>query len=224
MPYFELSKGVSNFPPAHFADLDGLLAVGGEMSEDLLLAAYKNGIYYWHHPMKHIRWWSPDPRIVLYPKQLDPPESIRESGFTTTVNTDFEGLLRCCQKQYNKTEAMTPSWLSERMFRIFTGLFGKGFIHAQEVWKEDILVGGLFGVRLGNLFFGEYAVEKMPGAATYAILKAGGALDNEGVCLMDMQKETSRSEALEYDTLSRVAFVDLCKEATAPRNSKTKPL
>ena len=98
MPYFELKKEDQDFPPAHFADLDGLLAAGGTMSEELLLQAYQNGIYYWHHPLKHLKWWSPDPRIVLDPESLELPDKVLEAGFTTSVNTDFKALLQCCQE------------------------------------------------------------------------------------------------------------------------------
>lgn len=224
MPYFELTKEDQDFPPAHFADLDGLLAAGGIMSEELLLNAYKKGIYYWHHPLKHLRWWSPDPRIVLDPGSLKVHDVVREASFSTTVNTDFEALLQCCQEQYNNSEEMTPAWLSARMVRIFEGLYEKGLIHSQEVWLEGRLAGGFFGLRLGDLLFGEYAVERIPGAAAFAIVKATEYLWEEGITLLDMQKETARSDQLEYETIARVAFLDRCRQAAESADSKTNPL
>ena len=213
VPYFELKKGELNFPPAHFADLDGLLAVGGDMSAERLLLAYQNGLYYWHHPMKHVKWWSPDPRIVLDTRSAPAPSPGMQGGFTTASNKDPEALLRLCQQHYNQEGTMTPAWLSERMFRIFMELGERGLVHAQEVWKEGQLVGGFFGVCLGGLCFGEYAVETVPGAASCAILGAAGELAARGVHLMDMQKETARGDQLPYDEVSRVAFVDLCRVA-----------
>ena len=220
MPYFELKKGDLSFPPAHFADLDGLLAVGGDMTAERLLLAYQSGLYYWHHPMKHVKWWSPDPRIVLETDSL--PDADPSLGFTTSANTDFEGLLRLCQQEYNKQDAMTPAWLSERMFRIFRSLEEQGRVHAQEVWKDGALAGGFFGVCLGSLCFGEYAVESVPGAAAQAILSAAGDLRERGVHLMDMHKETARSDRLEYQEVSRVAFVDHCRVAAEQQNNRIK--
>ena len=221
VPYFELKKEEQDFPPAHFADLDGLLAAGGTMSEELLLKAYNNGIYYWHHPMKHVKWWSPDPRIVMDPGSLEFPEMVRLAEFNTTANTDFKALLQCCQEQYNRPEEMTPAWLSARMARIFEGLYSKGIIHAQEVWLEGRLVGGFFGLRQGDLLFGEYATERVPGAAAFAIVKAAEFLKVDGIALMDMQKETARTDHLEYETMTRVEFIDRCRQAAMSADSKT---
>lgn len=216
MPYFELEKGSLDFPPAHFADLDGLLAVGGDMSAERLLLAYRSGIFWWHHPLKHIKWWSPDPRIILEPESVREPDLSLHEGFTTTVNTAFEGLLRLCQDQYNQEDSMTEAWLSERMVRIFLELDGKGLVHSQEVWQGEELRGGLFGVCMGKLFFGEYVAGTLPGVADFAVIRAAQALGEKGINLMDMHKETARSGQLEYDSMSRVAFVDLCKETTGP--------
>ena len=222
MPYFELKKGDLNFPPAHFADLDGLLAVGGDITPDRLIHAYQSGLYYWHHPMKHIRWWSPDPRIVLETEATPPVVPDVFSAGTTTVNTDFEGLLRLCQDKYNQRESMSPAWLSERMFRIFRSLETKGLVHAQEVWKDGELVGGFFGICLGSLCFGEYAVETIPGVAAFAILQAASELKKRGIQLMDMHKETARENQIEYQEISRVAFIDLCRVAASEYQTASK--
>ena len=222
VPYFELKKGELKFPPAHFADLDGLLAVGGDMTAERLLHAYQSGLYYWHHPMKHIKWWSPDPRIVLETESAPPPDPGVLPGTTLTVNTDFEGLLRLCQQHYNQQEGMTPAWLSERMYRIFMELFDRGLVHAQEVWRGGDLVGGFFGICMGSLCFGEYAVESTPGASALAILQAAAELRKKGVGLVDMQKETARTDQLEYQAISRVAFIDLCRVAASQDETASK--
>jgi leucyl/phenylalanyl-tRNA--protein transferase len=214
VPYFELKKGELGFPPAHFADLDGLLAVGGDMTAAQLLRGYESGVYYWHHPMKHVKWWSPDPRLVLetdHPLPIDPEA---QNVFSISVNTNFEELLRLCQSAYNDKDAMGPAWLSERMFRIFMECFEAGKVHAQEVTQKGKLVGGFFGICLGNVCFGEYAVEAVSGAAACAITNAVRSLGEKGIELIDMQKETARDNSLEYHEISRVAFVDFCRQAS----------
>lgn len=213
MPYFELKKGEVGFPPAHFADLDGLLAVGGDMTASQLVRGYQSGVYYWHHPMKHVKWWSPDPRIVLETNTFSAPAMNSESVFTTSVNTRFEELLRLCQRLNNDKEAMGPAWLSERMFRIFKELFEKGRIHAQEVVCKGNLVGGFFGVCVGHMCFGEYTAETIPGAAAFALVHAVEALRDRGIEWIDMQKETARVNSLEYKEISRLSFVDYCRRA-----------
>lgn len=213
MPYFELQHENPVFPPAHFADPEGLLAVGGQMSEALLLKAYQSGIFYWHHPMKHVRWWSPDPRIVLYTDTVDLEQAARQSPWTTTGNTAPEALLRLCQERHNREGAMGPSWLSERMYRIFISLQAKGRLFTREVWDGDVLIGGFFGVISGSICHGEYAVATREGADTLAIASAAGQLRKMGVTLMDMHKETARDAGLEYDTLSRLEFVGRCRMA-----------
>ena len=222
MPYFELKKGELGFPPAHFADLDGLLAVGGDMTAAQLLRGYESGVFYWHHPMKHVKWWSPDPRLVLETDRAPQQTRTFEEVFTTSVNTSFEQLLRLCQHIYNDKDAMGPAWLSERMFRIFMECFADGKVHAQDVRQNGKLVGGFFGICVGNLCFGEYTVETVSGAATCAIINAVASLREKGIELIDMQKETVRDEYLEYHEISRLAFVDFCRQASQRQTDFSK--
>lgn len=192
------------------------------MTPDRLLRAYQSGLYYWHHPMKHVKWWSPDPRIVLATETAPPVDPEKSSGLTSTVNKDFQGLLRLCQHHYNKGEAMSAAWLSERMFRIFMELNRMGLVHSQEVWRDGDLVGGFFGICLGSLCFGEYAVESTAGAAAFAISRAASELGRRGIRLMDMHKETARDDLIEYQEISRVAFVDLCRVAASEYQTASK--
>jgi len=215
LPYFELSKDEIAFPPAYFGDIDGLVAVGGDMSIERLLLAYNSGIYYWHYPLKHIKWWSPDPRIVLMidsfelsDKRLD----ILQDELTVSINTNFEKVLRLCQKVYNIEDSMSNEWLSERAVRSFLELHNKGFAHSVEVWKEDQLVGGLFGVAIGKLFFGEYLVSIVENADELALLYLVRKLKEKDFELVDMQKETVFFEGIEFDELSRIEYVAVCKE------------
>ena len=146
------------------------------------------------------------------------PVSVPGAAFTSRLAQCPEPLLRLCQDHYNLPGQIGPAWLSDRMFQIFSGLYKKGLLHIQEVWQGPELVGGFFGVRLGEICFGEYAVAKAPGADTFAILYAACHLSQMGVHLIDMQKETARCSVLEYDAISRVDYLDRCRsnEAKSP--------
>ena len=215
MPYFELSKDDFSFPPAYFAANDGLVAVGGDMDFRRLLVAYSNGIYYWHYPLKHIKWWSPDPRTVILLDAFKVSEdrlTRLENQFTSDITTDFENLLRLCQRVYNIKGRMNETWLSERAFRTFLELYEKGYVRAIEVKKDNELVGGVFGISIGKLFFAEYlfGIEKF--ADELALLRLIMELKELGYQLIDMQKPTAFLEGIEYDELSRIEYVSICKE------------
>lgn len=215
MPYFELSKDDFSFPPAYFAANDGLVAVGGDMDFRRLLEAYSNGIYYWHYPLKHIKWWSPDPRTVILLETFKVSEdrfTMQENKFSSKITTDFENVLRLCQRVYNIKDHMTETWFSERAFRTFLELYQKGYAKAIEVKKDNQLVGGVFGISIGKLFFAEYlfGIEKF--AAELALLRLIKELKEKGYQLIDMQKPTAFLEGIEYDELSRIEYVSICKE------------
>ena len=215
MPYFELKKDDTNFPPAYFADIEGLLAVGGTMSAERLLLAYNSGIFYWHYPLKHIKWWSPDPRIVVKPESFDIPKSRWESlnrKFKVSVDTEFDQLLRGCQQTYNIDGQMDNSWLTERMVRIFNDVHSMGKAHSIEVWNGGELVGGLFGVAVGKLFFGEYLFSTMEGADELAVLYLITKLKHQKYRFLDMQKPTFFLPNIDYDEMARLEYVDICKE------------
>lgn len=215
MPYFELSKDEITFPPAYFADIGGLLAVGGDMSLGRMLLAYNSGIFYWHYPLKHIIWWSPDPRIVLKIDSFEISENRYndlQDQFTVSIDRSFEKVLRLCQHVYNIEESMGNEWLTERAVRSFLELHKSGYAHSVEVWKGDQLAGGLFGVAIGKLFFGEYMVSVVNKADELALLHLMKRLKEKEFELIDMQKETLFFEGIEYDELSRIDYVARCKE------------
>ncbi|NDV44667.1 leucyl/phenylalanyl-tRNA--protein transferase [Flagellimonas sediminis] len=215
MPYFELKNDEISFPPAYFADIDGLLAVGGTMSVERLLLAYNSGIYYWHYPLKHIKWWSPDPRIVLKPDSFVMTKSEQDTflkDFDIQVDTRFEEVLRGCQSVFNIQDRMDNNWLTERMVRLFMELHQQGCAHSIEVWQNDDLVGGLFGVAIGKLFFGEYVFAKVERADEVAMVYLIEKLKDQNFDLIDMQKETFLLPGFEYDEMPRLEYVDLCKE------------
>lgn len=227
MPYFELSKDEITFPPAYFADLDGLLAVGGDMNLERLLLAYNNGIYFWHFPLKHIKWWSPDPRTVLLLNTFEVSQNrleVLQNLFSVTINSNFEQTLRLCQEVYNKKDRLNNEWLSERAFRTFLELHQKGYALSFEIWKDNQLVGGVFGVAIGKLFFGEYKFSIVDNADEFAILSLIKKLKEEDFQLIDMQKPTVFHEGIEYDELSRIEYIGICKKNEEMHADKTAEL
>lgn len=212
MPYFELSKSENNFPPAYFADNDGLLAVGGEISADQLLKAYKSGIYFWNHPLKHVKWWSPDPRIVVDIPNLDlNMDSLLNRSFRLTFNNNFTGVVNKCKEVYNKKESMDNRWLTERMDRIFHELNQKGYAHSVEVWQEDDVVAGVIGLAIGKMFFVECLYSSVKNADIFALESLILELNNKEFILADMQKASLYTAEFPFDEISRLSYLDICK-------------
>jgi len=215
LPYFEIKEDEFNLPPAYFADIDGLLAVGGSISTENLLAAYNAGIYYWHHPLKRIQWWSPDPRTVLYPEIFEIEQTAPQAPsqkHEIRFNEQFEGLLRLCQERYNLKDQMGPKWLSERMFRIFMELHRIGYAQSVESWEGTILKGGIFGLAIGKIFFGEYLVAENQEMAHELIRTLIKRLREKKFQLLDMQKPTVFVPGIEYEEMARINYINLCKE------------
>ncbi len=214
MPYFEVTADQFKLPPPYFADQEGLLAVGGSLTADNLLEAYRAGVYYWHHPLKRVHWWSPDPRIVLYPDAyMEDPQVDKGNEETEEIyfNREFEKLLRLCQERYNIQDKMDPYWLSERMYRIFLELHQRGHAHSVEAWKGEELLGGIFGIALGGLFFGEYQVARDDEMALRLLKALLGRLKERRFEILDMQKPSVFIQGPEYEEMARVNFVNLCK-------------
>ena len=183
------------------------------MDADTLLKAYNSGLYYWHHPMKHIKWWSPDPRMVL---QLPVPSTPGSEGTTPEFykvlpSRETTTLLRHLQSVFNHQEEMNPRWLPERMFRIFTELDDRGYLHLYSIHRNDELIGGLFGIAIGRIFFGEYIWAPDNQAIQLAVTTLARDLSREGFMLIDMQKPTFRSPDIPCDEISRLSYVDYCK-------------
>ncbi|SMC87312.1 leucyl/phenylalanyl-tRNA--protein transferase [Desulfocicer vacuolatum DSM 3385] len=156
MPVFRLSKALI-FPPAHLAREDGLLGVGGDLSSRRLILAYENGIFPWFSQGEPLLWWSPDPRMVLYPRNINISRSlnkcIRQKKFTITMDQSFKAVITACA--HSRTENGQDTWLVDGMIAAYTRLHEKGVAHSVEAWQDDKLVGGLYGVSLGRTFFGE---------------------------------------------------------------------
>ncbi len=211
MPYFELSKNDNNFPPAYFADNDGLLAVGGELTAALLIKALKNGIYFWNHPLKHVKWWSPDPRIVVDIPNHDFDKDLFLNDFRFAFNTRFTGVINKCKEIYNNKEALDNRWLTERMDRIYHELHYSGYAHSAEVWQDEVLVAGIIGIAIGKVFFVEYLFSSVKNGDVFALESLLQALNKREFNLADMQKASMFMEEFSFDEISRLSYLDICK-------------
>jgi len=156
MTIFLLSEKIA-FPPPHLAEKEGLLAIGGDLSEKRLMLAYQMGIFPWYSKDEPIMWWTPDPRLVLYPHEFKISKSlqkiIRKNIFSIRIDTAFDQVVRACASAPRKRQEGT--WIVEDMITAYCNLHEAGYAHSFEAWQEDKLAGGLYGVSLGRCFFGE---------------------------------------------------------------------
>src|ERR1700690_1015499 len=154
MPVFQLTEELI-FPSPELSDPDGLLAVGGDLSPDRILLAYSNGIFPWYSDDTPILWWSPDPRLVLFPKELKISRSLRQvmkkDIYRVTYDQAFESVIRNCSCVRRKDEDGT--WITNDMIDAYCRLHELGYAHSVESWHGDELVGGLYGISLGGVFF-----------------------------------------------------------------------
>jgi len=209
MPIFALDNTLI-FPPVHLSEPDGLLALGGDLSRERLLLAYRQGIFPWYEG-DHILWWCPDPRFVLFPDDLKVSKTmkslIRKGEFKFTVNTAFEQVIENC-KTVNR-RGQDGTWISEEVKQAYSGLHGDGYAHSAETWFEGKLVGGLYGIRMGNVFFGESMFSNMSNASKFAFINYVEILKNEGVVLIDCQVYTPHLESLGATMIDRKDFIEL---------------
>ena len=212
MPLFALDKELI-FPPVNLAEPDGLLAVGGDLSAKRLLLAYRSGIFPWYEG-EHILWWCPDPRFILFPDELKISKSLKpllnKNHFEFTINKAFTQVINNCKTISRRNQEST--WITDAVKEAFINLHQLGFAHSAEVWKDNELVGGLYGVRLGNVFFGESMFSKQSNASRYAFIKYVQFLKNENVTLIDCQVYTDYLESMGAKMIPRERFIELLEK------------
>ena len=212
MPLFVIEKEFA-FPPVHLAEPDGLLAVGGDLSVDRLLIAYSKGIFPWYEG-KHILWWCPDPRFVLFPGEMKVSKSmkklLKQNAFNFTTDKVFDHVIGNCKTIRRKGQAGT--WITNEVKKAYTVLHKLGFAHSAEVWKNGDLVGGLYAVRIGKIFFGESMFSKQSNASKYAFIKFVEHLKNDGVELIDCQVYTEHLESMGARMIPRTEFLHTLKK------------
>jgi leucyl/phenylalanyl-tRNA--protein transferase len=217
MPVFNLPKACV-FPEPDFSEPDGLLAYGGDLSVKRLLAAYSKGIFPWFSDNDPILWWSPDPRMVLYPKELKRHKSlrtlIRSNKFSVTFDTSFEAVIRKCA-EVARTGQPDGTWITEEMIQAYLRLHQKGFAHSVETWYENQLVGGLYGVSIGGMFFGESMFHLMSNASKVALWHLVDLLLSWDFDLIDAQQETNHLRNMGGKLIGRKVFLHLLVQSTA---------
>ena len=196
------------FPSVDTATKDGLLAIGGDLSMERLLLAYKSGIFPWFSEDEPILWWSPNPRFVLYPDDLKVSKSMKQvfgkETFSFTMNQSFEEVIRACSTI--KREGQPGTWITDEMIDAYCKLHKLGYAKSVEVWKDKKLVGGLYGVDLGNdVFCGESMFAKVSNAS-----KAGFIwfVKNNDYKLIDCQLHTNHLKSLGAKEISRNEFLE----------------
>ncbi len=211
MPVFWLDDQTLLFPSPELANPEGILAVGGDLSPERLLLAYASGVFPWFNEGDPILWWSPDPRFVLFPAELIVAKSMRpyfnQKKFTVTFDHDFEGTMRNCQ-QSNRTGQSGETWITEDMIAAYVAIHKLGYAHSVEVWQNEELVGGLYGISLGKVFFGESMFAQVSNASKFGFITLVQKLREKGFVLIDCQQQTQHLGSLGARAISRKIFLD----------------
>jgi leucyl/phenylalanyl-tRNA--protein transferase len=213
MPVYRLPEAVV-FPPVDHAAKSGLLAVGGDLSPERLLAAYREGIFPWYDDGGPILWWSPDPRFVLFPNELRISRSMRQflkkGVLRVTVDQAFREVIAACR---TPRPGQDGTWITAEIREAYGALHDLGFAHSVEVRQEGELVGGLYGVSLGRAFFGESMFSAIPNASKTALITLVPLLKERGFDLIDCQVETAHLAGLGARPVPRREFCALLKES-----------
>lgn len=196
MPIYQLPDEII-FPNPELAEEDGLLAVGGDLSFERLLLAYCNGIFPWYSDGDPILWWCPKPRFIIKPNEVKISKSMNRvfnSGkFKVTFDNDFEGVIRNCKELRENKEG---TWINNDMMEAYINLFKKGFASSVEVYRDEKLVGGLYGVKIGKCFFGESMFSIETNASKVALISICKRLEEEGYIFLDCQMHTNHLESM----------------------------
>jgi leucyl/phenylalanyl-tRNA--protein transferase len=202
------------FPPVTEALDDGLLAVGGDLSVERLLLAYNSGIFPWYAEDEPPMWWSPDPRFVLFPDELKVSKSMKQvlkrNTFQFKMNTVFEQVINNCRMVFREGQGGT--WIGDDVVAAYTQLHKLGYAHSAEAWQDGELVGGLYGIWLGNAFFGESMFAHRSNASKFAFINMVELLQSRGVQLIDCQVYTEHLESLGAVMIDRNTFIKLINE------------
>lgn len=205
------------FPHPDYADTDGLLAVGGDLSPQRLLLAYQNGIFPWYNEGEPIIWWSPDPRFVVYPDKLKVSKSmrkvLRDNPFQITYNQEFEMVINNCGN-INRKGQSGGTWITRDMKKAYIDLHHAGFAHSVEVWEKENgeLVGGLYGVALGRCFSGESMFAKVSNASKAGFITLVKKLETLGFDLIDCQTHSNHLESLGGEYMTRQDFMNYLRQ------------
>ena len=207
------------FPPLALAlaEPNGLLCAGGDLSPQRLIEAYRNGIFPWYSPGEPILWWSPDPRMVLVPSELKISRSLRRTlragAHRVTLDSNFPAVIRACARTRRKGQ--TGTWISGEMQAAYCALYELGFAHSVETWLDDRLVGGLYGLAVGKMFYGESMFSHATDASKIALAHLCHHLDVQHFGLIDCQMNTPHLASLGAHEIPRNEFIARLGELTS---------
>jgi len=202
-------KGEFCFPDVSMANTDGLLAIGGDLDPERLKLAYSRGIFPWFEDDKVIMWWSPDPRMVLFPEEIKISKSmqrvLKSAQFRVTQNVAFEQVVSFCASVNRANQEGT--WITEGMKTAFASLYYQGLAKSFEVWREDELVGGLYGVQTGKVFSGESMFSLDSNASKVALISLAQCSAANGIALIDCQLHTNHLQSMGAREIPRAEFI-----------------
>ena len=197
------------FPPVDLASPEGLLAVGGDLCAERLLEAYRHGIFPWYNPDQPILWWSPDPRVVLFPPKLHISRSLhktlRQNKFAVKLDTEFSRVIQGCAQP--RTQGSGGTWITPEMIEAYCVLHEQGLAHSVECWRDEKLVGGLYGVALGGAFFGESMFSRETDASKVAFVYLVRQLQRWGYAIIDCQLPSEHLFSLGAEAIRRHDFM-----------------
>jgi leucyl/phenylalanyl-tRNA---protein transferase len=214
MAVYWLTENNLSFPSPELAGKEGILAVGGDLSPERLLLAYQLGIFPWFNQDDPILWWSPDPRFVLFPHELKVSKSMRpyfnQQKFRVTFDQQFETVIQNCQEPRQGQGFGT--WITGEMLAAYCRLNEMGYAHSVEVWQEGDLVGGLYGIALGKVFYGESMFTKVSNASKFGFISMVKKLGALGFWLIDCQQQTKHLRSLGARAIPRSRFLEILKK------------
>lgn len=223
MPVYLLSDIIS-FPPPYLASKEGLLAVGGDLSQKRLLLAYSSGIFPWFSDDEPILWWSPDPRLVLYPEEIRISKTlkkiIKKNVFHVTMDSAFVQVINQCAKI--RLQNNQGTWIVKEMIDAYCKLHESGFAHSAEAWYQGELAGGLYGVSLGKCFFGESMFTRVSNASSVALVKLVEYINALSFDMIDCQLTTEHLIRFGAREIPRVSFLNQLKESLKAPTKKGK--
>ena len=209
-------RGDAPFPPVSKAlrAPNGLLCAGGDLSPERLVEAYRHGIFPWFSEGDPILWWSPDPRMVLFPDELRVSRSLRKAVARGVYETRFDSAFRrVMQECAGPRDGQAGTWIVPEMIDAYTRLHARGLAHSVESWRDGELVGGLYGVALGKVFFGESMFSRATDASKVALVKLVERLRASGFRVIDCQQATGHLASLGAREIPRTAFSRLLQES-----------
>lgn len=215
VPWLDPYDDTQPFPNPENAlrEPDGLVAIGGNLSPGRLLRAYRHGIFPWYCPGQPILWWSPNPRTVLFPDRLKISRSLRKilkkGLFTMTLDTAFDRVIRCCSEP---RQEQADTWITPAMQSAYSHLHRLGYAHSVESWHDEKLMGGLYGVAIGRVFYGESMFSRMSNASKVALVALVAQLQRWDFALIDCQMHTPHLISLGAEDIPRSLFLALLKQ------------